>query len=159
MSVPFARRVKSILRKCLPALSWRGQAVARSACHLEHLERRQLLTTYYVSPSGNDWSAGTNQWQPWQSINRVNNQTLKAGDQVLFQGGQNFWGSLQVQSWEGGNAWQPVTFGSYGWGRATINSGWQTGLDVKQAGGISVSNLNFRGAGMYSNNTNGISFH
>src|SRR5262245_59166782 len=90
---------------------------------VEQLESRRLMSTYYVSPWGNDWAAGTSTGAAWKSIGRVNSQTLHAGDTVLFQGGNTFYGSLYIPSAEGGNAWAPVTFGSYGGSRATINSG------------------------------------
>jgi hypothetical protein len=124
---------------------------------VEELEARRLMATYYVSPWGNDWAAGTSTGAAWKSIGRVNNQTLRAGDTVLFQGGNTFYGSLYVPSNEGGNAWSPVKFGSYGGSRATINSGGSAGLDVAQTGGVNVENLNFKGNGW--NSSHGIYVH
>ena len=49
---------------------------------IEELERRELLSTYFVSPSGNDNNPGTSATAPWQSINRVNQATFQAGDQL-----------------------------------------------------------------------------
>jgi hypothetical protein len=118
------------------------------------LEPRQLMSTYYVSPWGNDGANGQSQGAAWQSIGRVNGQTLKSGDTVLFQGGGNFYGSIQLQANEGG-----VNISSYGNGRATINSGGSAGLDVGQTAGVHVWNMNFRGSGMYNNNASGIWFH
>src|SRR2546430_1317255 len=94
----------------------------RSAPTLEALESRQLLSTYYVSPSGSDGHSGKSATSAWRSINRVNSQTLHAGDHVLFQGGKDFSGSLYVPSKEGGTASNQVVFSSYGSGRATLHS-------------------------------------
>ncbi len=126
---------------------------------VEALEARQMLTVYYVSSGGNDWSAGTSKWQAWKSITRVNNQNLRPGDKVMFQGSNTYWGSIKIGSHEGGDSWSPVTIGSYGGTRATINSGSAPGIDIDQAGGVRVEHLNIRGSGMYNNWANGIHFH
>ena len=94
---------------------------------LEQLEPRQLLSTYYVSPTGSDSASGTAITAAWKTINRVNNQTLQAGDKVLFEGGKTFSGSLYLTSNECGTAPTGVTFSTYGSGRATINCGAKTG--------------------------------
>ncbi|HYO07457.1 MAG TPA: right-handed parallel beta-helix repeat-containing protein [Tepidisphaeraceae bacterium] len=127
---------------------------------VEPLESRQLLAaTYYVSPLGSDAAAGTSITTPWKSIDRVNNATLKPGDKVLFQGGKSFGGSLYLGSREGGTATAQIAFGSYGTGRATINSGDKPGIDVSQSAGIGIANLNFVGNGMRNNASPGIYFH
>jgi autotransporter-associated beta strand protein len=71
-------------------------------------------TTYYVSPNGSDTNSGTSPSSPWQSVNQVDNATFNPGDQVLFQDGGNWYGSLNISS--SGTAAQPITFGSYGSG-------------------------------------------
>ncbi|MEA2708222.1 MAG: hypothetical protein QOF78_823 [Phycisphaerales bacterium] len=122
-------------------------ARASSPASMEPLEDRRLLSTYYVNTSGSDSASGTSTGTAWKSINRVNTQNLKAGDKVLFAGGQTFSGGLYIPSSEGGTASAPVTFSTYGTGRATIRSGTKAGIDVAQAAGISISNLNFIGSG------------
>jgi hypothetical protein len=117
------------------------------AATMEPLEERRFLSTYYVSNSGSDSAAGTSTSTAWKTINRVNAQVLKAGDKVLFAGGQTFTGGLYVPSKEGGSSTTPVTFSTYGSGRATIKSGTKAGIDVAQTAGISLSNLNFVGSG------------
>src|SRR4051812_23313919 len=116
---------------------------------MEVLEDRQLLSTYYVSSSGNDGKSGTSTGSAWRTISRVNKQTLKSGDKVLFQGGKSFSGALVVNSNEGG-----VTFSTYGSGRATINSGGSSGLKVSNTT-ASVYNLIFNGS---KGGTSGIYF-
>src|ERR1700722_13556909 len=78
-------------------------------------------TTYYVSPSGSDSNPGTAS-APWQSIARVNRASLQPGDFVLFQGGQTFSGAVLMPP-TSGTAQAPISFGSYGTGRAKfVNS-------------------------------------
>jgi hypothetical protein len=123
-------------------------AVAAAAAALpmmEGLEHRQLLSTYYVSPYGSDSKSGTSSGSAWKTIDRVNRQTLKAGDKVLFQGGKTFNGGLYVPSKEGGTSTNPVYFGTYGSGKATINSGSKHGIDIAQTAGVSINNLKFVG--------------
>src|SRR5690348_9223605 len=65
---------------------------------IEPLEDRQLMSTYYVSPSGNDGSSGTSSSSAWKTVAKVNAVSLRAGDQVLFQGGASFSGGLKFDS-------------------------------------------------------------
>src|SRR5438105_4321174 len=130
--------------------------VARTARSIliESLESRQLLSTYYVSASGRDSASGTSQSSAWRSITRANQQHLRSGDKVLFQGGKSFSGGIVVTSSEGG-----TTFGSYGSGRATINSGGKVGIDVANTAGLDIGNLNFFGSGTTVSHTSGIAVH
>ena len=128
----------------------------------ESLESRQFLSTYYVSASGNDGRAGTSPGTAWRSIDRVNAQTLRPGDMVLFQAGKTFNGSLYVPSTEGGTANHSVIFSSYGEGnnrRATISSGSKAGIDIAQTAGVAITNLNFVGGGAGGNSWPGIYVH
>lgn len=130
------------------------KAQASVASMLEQLEPRQFLSTYYVSSVGSDSGSGSST-SPWRSVARVNSATLRSGDKVLFQGGKTFSGTgLKVTSAESG-----ITFGTYGSGRATLSTGGTTGFDIGQASNITISNLNFFGNGMYSNNSFGIYVH
>jgi hypothetical protein len=129
------------------------------AAMVESLEPRQLLSTYYVSPAGSDSAAGTSITAPWKSIGRVNSQTLRAGDTILFEGGKTFSGSIYVPSREGGTAAAPVTFSTYGTGKATINSGTIAGIDIAQTAGVKISNFNFVGSGAATNTWPGIWVH
>src|SRR4051812_47850304 len=75
-------------------------AATSAVASMEALEDRRLLSTYYVNTSGSDSASGTSTGSAWKTINRVNSQVLKAGDKVLFQGGQTFSGGLYVPSKE-----------------------------------------------------------
>jgi hypothetical protein len=116
----------------------------------EALEPRQFLSTYFVSPGGNDGHSGESPAAAWRSIDRVNKQQLKPGDLVLFQAGQTFSGSIYIPSTEGGTLAKPVIISSYGTAsnrRATIKSGSKPGIDIAQTAGVAITNLNFVGGG------------
>lgn len=87
---------------------------------VECLESRRMLSTYYVSPAGSDSNSGTSPSSPWQHISKVNSTTLNPGDMALFQGGQTFIGTLSIT--HSGSSGNPITYGSYGTGSATIES-------------------------------------
>ena len=71
-----------------------------------------MATTYYVSPGGSDSNAGTSPSSPWQSVAQVDDSTFQPGDQILFQDGGNWYGSLDATS--SGTAAAPITYGTYG---------------------------------------------
>jgi parallel beta-helix repeat protein len=81
-------------------------------------------TTYYVSNNGNDTYSGISTALPWKTLDKVNATTFKAGDQILFERGSTFYGSLTVnQSGASGN---PITFGAYGTGVNPVITGFTT---------------------------------
>lgn len=134
-------------------------SIRNRAAMMEALEPRELLSTFYVGASGNDSKSGTSSANAWKTINRLNQQKLKAGDSVLFQAGKTFTGTIIVASNEGGTSNTQVVFSSYGSGRATISSGIGAGIDIADVGGIAVTNLNFVGSGMTKNKAPGIFLH
>jgi len=104
-------------------------------------------TDYYISPSGSDSSAGTSPDSAWQTIEKVNSFTFKAGDHIFFEGGKTFKGSLRFDADESGTKANPLSVGSYGKGRATISSGKENGLYLYNCGGFIVRDLILVGAG------------
>jgi hypothetical protein len=115
-------------------------------------------TTYYVSPEGSDKNAGTSQLAPWQTITRVNHVDFRPGDRILFQGGATFPGNLEFDTQDIGLVTAPITVGSYGTGRATINAGAGIGIDVVNASYFTINNLTLVGSGYATNNGDGIRF-
>ena len=128
---------------------------------IERLEGRKLFAAYYVSPAGNDATSGLSPGEAWRTVERVNQQYLRAGTTILFEGGKTFDGNLYVSSREAGRADKVVIFSSYGTGgRATIRSGALEGLRVVETAGVAVTNLNFVGGGTNGqNDTSGIYIH
>src|SRR5882672_9397262 len=114
---------------------------------------------FYVSPSGQDTNSGSSSATAWRTINRVNSQTLHAGDQVLFQGGATFSGTIFLGPPEGGSATNPIVFSAYGLERATINGGNTNGFYAYNCAGVVISNLNFIGSGRTTNLNSGIEFY
>ncbi|MCR4575193.1 MAG: right-handed parallel beta-helix repeat-containing protein [Lentisphaeria bacterium] len=74
---------------------------------------------YYVDAEhGDDKAAGTTPPTAWRSIARVNAQSFKPGDSILFKRGNVFrGGTLQLASGEPG---KPVTYSAYGDGHKPI---------------------------------------
>jgi peptidoglycan hydrolase-like protein with peptidoglycan-binding domain len=83
---------------------------------------------------------------------------LQAGDNVLFQGGQTFSGTISLNSSDAGTAANPIVFSSYGSGRATINAGAGRGFDLYNTAGVKIDSLNFVGSGA-SNTNSGLFFY
>src|SRR5674476_666125 len=80
-----------------------------------------FATTYYVSNSGNDSNSGLTTILAWKTLANVNALTFKAGDQILFQKGDTFYGTITVKN--SGSAGNPITFGAYGTGANPIIRG------------------------------------
>jgi len=98
--------------------------------------------TYYVSPTGNDTNDGTSTATAWQTVAKVNATTFVRGDSVLFQGGQTFTGTmLYLETTKAGTATAPVTFGSYGTGRATISNTTNAAIFLYNIGGVVIKDL------------------
>ena len=89
---------------------------------------------YYVSLLGDDSNVGASRTYPWQSIDRVNAAQLLPGDAVLFQANQTFLGNLNLADNWTGRVDKPITVGSYGSGRATIDAAEGAGFVVKNMG-------------------------
>ena len=112
--------------------------------------------TYYVSCSGNDANDGTSLENPWASIEKVNRTKFSPGDKILFQAGCEFEGGIFFGSQIKGTAENPIELGSFGKGRAIINSGSSFGMKVYNAAGIKVRQIVFKGAGRTVNKESGI---
>lgn len=154
---------------------WAGApSRASSTCNEALMPRRQDLdrillalllvgvsdlgaTTYYVRPSGSDSRAGTSEAAAWKTLAKVSAFKLADGDRVLFEGGKEFKGTLEVDRSDGGTPAAPLVFGSFGRGRASIRSGDLEGLKVTDRAAVEVEELNFIGNGA-SSTESGISF-
>jgi len=123
---------------------------------LEPVESRCTARDYYVSNSGNDSHAGTKE-QPWKTIEKTNSVDLRPGEQVLFHGGQTFYGTLRLNAEDRGSEAKKTTISSFGQGLAIIDAGNDEGLLAEQCHHWSIKNLSFRGSGRTrGSNGNGI---
>ena len=98
-----------------------------------------LYKVYYVSPAGNDNNDGTSTATPWQTLIKVNAQIFAPGDQVLFEGGKTFTGTLSINS--SGTNGNNIKFASYGTGKASIISGNNNGIFIYNNSFILIDNL------------------
>ncbi len=81
------------------------------------LQANRLIkpTQYFIdSENGNDTHIGTNIKQAWKTLTKVNAQTFKPGDQVLFKRGSKWQGQLVPKG--SGTQAQPILFSAYGKG-------------------------------------------
>ena len=79
---------------------------------------------YYVSEDGDDSNSGTNQRQPFKSLNKVNSLDLKKGDVGLFRRGDMWRGCIHTKA--------GVTYSAYGKGNKPILNG--SPLNAAQSG-------------------------
>lgn len=84
---------------------------------------------------------------------------FRAGDQVLLAGGQTFQGGIWLRGNTQGTPSQPITFRSYGAGRAVIQSDSAFGFYAHNSAGIALRNLAFVGRGRLSNRNSGVIFY
>jgi parallel beta-helix repeat protein len=80
-----------------------------------------MATIYYVSSTGNDANSGLTTALPWKTLIKVNSRIFFAGDQILFNKGDTFHGSITVNG--SGTSVNPITFGAYGTGANPIITG------------------------------------
>jgi hypothetical protein len=103
-------------------------------------------TTYYVSPSGLDENDGSAPGKAWKTLARVNKATLRPGDSVLLEGGQNFAGNLLTTA--SGSEKAFITIASYGNGPATIQAGDSFAIRLLNNQYIKVHDLALVGSGV-----------
>jgi Right handed beta helix region len=82
--------------------------------------------TFYVAPWGRDSNHGMNPRHPWRTVTRVDKARLRPGDRVLFAAGRSFSDNTLMPGWgymASGTAASPITFGTWGRGRAQLTQG------------------------------------
>lgn len=111
-------------------------------------------TTYYIASNGSDAADGRSAQAPWQSLSKINTQSLRAGDVLLFRRGDTFRGTLTIR--QSGTAGNPIRVDAYGTGASPIITGsvpltnWtRTGNNIWQA---DCSACGSRVTGVYRNN-------
>ena len=83
-------------------------------------------TTYYLSASGNDSNNGTSASTPWQTLSKLNSSfsSFKAGDQILLNRGDIFYGTLTIN--QSGSSSSPIMISAYGSGANPVITGFTT---------------------------------
>ncbi len=80
-------------------------------------------TTYYIdATNGNDANTGTTPTTAWKSINKVNQQTLYAGDSLLFKRSEIWSGTRLYIEDSSGTVNENIVYGAYGVGEKPIIS-------------------------------------
>ena len=149
-------RVARLTRRCFVlvgvfvlSLAFAATAYAAARRHHGRTARRHLgrvarrlrsrgPLTFFVAQNGSDSNSGTSPSRPWRTVWRVDRASLRAGDSVLFRGGDTF-SDTTLMPGEGfqasGTTGRPITFGSYGAGDATITNGIWLGTDAQHPHG------------------------
>ena len=87
-------------------------------CLLSSLYSFSNAKTYYISSKGNDQNSGTNENQPWKTLDKINKNNLLPGDQVLFLRGDEWHGKIEIKN--SGTPDNPIIFGAYGSGEKPV---------------------------------------
>lgn len=109
---------------------------------------------YYVSPTGDDGSAGSRA-APWRTVARVSATKLTPGTRVFLQGGAAFAGPLTLDAADQGRPGEDVVIDSYGDGNATISGGAGTAIVLAGSRHVRVQNLTLVGLGRKTGNHQG----
>ena len=82
----------------------------------------RAAVTYYVdAKAGSDENSGLSEAEPFRTLDRISEEQLLPGDQVLFCKGRTYHGSLTICA--RGEAAAPVTVGAYGEGTRPVIAG------------------------------------
>lgn len=108
---------------------------------------------FYIDQlNGNDSNSGKRPRKAWASISTINTNEFRAGDKILFCGGQTFRGTIHLKN-QKGTAKNKIIISSYGAGRATISGGNVEALIADNCSFLTIQNLNFTGSGRKTGNT------
>lgn len=113
---------------------------------------------FYVSATGDDAARGTSPEQAWRTLDRASSAVLLPGERVLLEGGSRFTGRLLIDAADAGDPARPLLVGSYGEGRAVIESGADAAVAVVDTSGVEVTDLVAVAAGPVQPGSAGIRF-
>ena len=111
-----------------------------------------LARDFYLSPRGDDAGPGTGQ-QPWRTLAKVNQTSLRPGDRVLLEGGGTFAGPLELSKDDSGTPTRNIIVTSFGSGRAVIDGGNGRAISIDGCDHVLVQRLKLTGAGRKAGNT------
>jgi parallel beta-helix repeat protein len=78
-------------------------------------------TDYHFATAGNDITGDGSAGTPWQTITKANSLHPVAGDQILFNKGDTFYGTIIIT--HSGSVGSPIIYGAYGTGANPIITG------------------------------------
>jgi hypothetical protein len=115
--------------------------------------------TFFVSNTGLDTNNGTSTVTPWQHVAKVNSGVTNGCATISFNGGQSFTDAA-LEPTVSGTSGCPLTFTSYGTGRATLApAGTAAAFEVLNQDNIVFNNINIAptgtGGGFYLSATSG----
>ncbi|MBC8010018.1 MAG: putative Ig domain-containing protein, partial [Burkholderiales bacterium] len=126
-------------------------------------------TIYYVDNTvTNDNGGGTSTGTAWKTLAKVNSYAsspgFTPGDEIRFKGGQTFTFStgagLYIAPGKGGTLASPITFTSYGTGKATLVAANDKEFAYAyNAAGLKFTNLIIKGNGSTTHTKDGIAFY
>lgn len=96
---------------------------------------------YYVAAHGDDRNPGTSPSAPWLSLEKVSGAQLDAGDEVLFNLGDVWVGTLNLR--QSGTDDRPIVVGSYGSGELPVIEHGQSCVEL-QASFVTVTQIHAR---------------
>ena len=111
-----------------------------------------FATDYFVNTvEGNDKNDGKSEANAWKSLKKVSKKNFQSGDRILLATGQEFFGSIVLES-ESGKKSKPIEISSYVYNNATekpiINAkGFLNGIKLTNCSHIKISNLSIKANG------------
>ncbi|TFH22338.1 MAG: hypothetical protein E4H10_13950, partial [Bacteroidia bacterium] len=115
--------------------------------------RESLGGVYFVSADGNDNNSGLSENLAWATISRVNEHSFSPGDTIYFRSGDEFTGTLNLNSGDAGAGEQRLVITSYGQGKARINGLTNAAVSADSCYFFTLENLEIYGSGRKSGNT------
>jgi len=125
------------------------------------LSTSAFATNYYVNAAtGNDKNNGKSESTAWKSLKKVNRKSFKPGDQILLATGQEFFGTIELNSQYGKKS-NPIVISSYEYANSTekpiINAkNYLNGIQLTNCSHIKISNLIIKANGGSKNPKKGM---
>ena len=150
--------IEKIINRKINELTLLAIAIILSlaGCKYDFNSGKTYHSYYADSQTGNDKNSGTSPEKAWKSLQRIEEQKLEAGDHIYLSGNTHFPGSLKLADIEGTEE-SPVIFGSFGTGKAIIESGDSAAMVAINCKYLKINNIQVSGSGrLNGNSANGI---
>jgi hypothetical protein len=108
--------------------------------------------TFYVSDGGDDQHSGKSSVEAWKTIDKINRMKFSPGDVILFNGGDEFTGTLTFSGEDSGTEGNEIRLSSFGDGKAVINGVNGEALNADSCHHLTIENLAFKGSGRLTGN-------